>query len=280
MPAVQLTPDIVCGADSPLVLIAGTCVIESEQSLLDHAQALREIADRSSIPLIFKASFDKANRTSIDSFRGPGMDQGLALLAQVRERTGLALTSDIHLPEQCAPAAQVLDILQIPAFLCRQTDLLLAAAATGRAVNVKKGQFLAPADTKPLVDKLRHGGARQILLTERGTTFGYNNLVVDMRGIAEMRALDVPVVFDATHSVQRPGGRGTSSGGDPSFIPTLARAAVAAGADAVFFEVHRDPPRALSDGANALPLDRLEPLVRELTVLHRCVRQNSVTQTP
>ncbi|RMF72211.1 MAG: 3-deoxy-8-phosphooctulonate synthase, partial [Acidobacteria bacterium] len=219
----------------------------------------------------FKASFDKANRTSVDAFRGPGLERGLEILAEVGEATGLPLLSDVHLPEQCAPAARVLDVLQIPAFLCRQTDLLLAAARTGRAVNVKKGQFLAPWDVRGIVGKLRHGGARAILLTERGTSFGYNNLVVDMRGLPVMRGEGVPVVYDATHSVQRPGGLGTRSGGDPQFIAPLARAAVAAGADAVFLEVHEDPSRALSDGPNALRLDRLEPLLRELKALHELV---------
>jgi len=263
---------LACGDGEPLLVIAGTCVIESRESALDHARALAGIAARVALPLVFKASFDKANRTSVDSYRGPGLERGLEILAEVGETTGLPLLSDVHLPEQCEPAARVLDVLQIPAFLCRQTDLLLAAARTGRAVNVKKGPFLAPWDVRGIVGKLRHGGARATLLTERGTSFGYNNLVVDMRGLPVMRGEGVPVVYDATHSVQRPGGLGGRSGGDPQFIAPLARAAVAAGADAVFLEVHEDPSRALSDGPNALRLDRLEPLLRELRQVHELVR--------
>jgi 2-dehydro-3-deoxyphosphooctonate aldolase (KDO 8-P synthase) len=268
---VGIAPGVEAGGDD-LLLIAGTCVVESRESALDHAQALAEIAARVGLPLVFKASFDKANRSSIDSPRGPGLADGLEILAEVRERTGLPVVSDIHESAQAEPAGRVLDVLQIPAFLCRQTDLLLAAARTGRPVNVKKGQFLAPWDAAAVVDKLRRGGAAGILLTERGSSFGYNNLVVDMRGFPIMRGLGVPVVFDATHSVQRPGGQGSVSGGDPELIPHLARAAVAAGADAIFCEVHRDPPRALSDAANALALDRLEPLLRELSALRRVVR--------
>jgi len=279
---VTLGPGLRCGGDAPLLVIAGTCVIESRDSALDHARALAQIAANSGLPLVFKASFDKANRTALDSFRGPGLERGLEILAEVRELTGLPLISDIHLPEQAAPAAEVLDILQIPAFLCRQTDLLLAAAATSRVVNVKKGQFLGPAQVGPLVDKLRRSGARGVMLTERGSSFGYGDLVVDMRSIPIMRQQDVPVVFDATHSVQRPGAGagGTVSGGDPAQIPTLARAAVAAGADAVFFEVHRNPARALSDGANALPLERLEPLLGELAAIHDLLRGRSGGPTP
>lgn len=267
VPHATIAPGVVCGEGAPLVVIAGTCVIESRESALFHARALREITARVGVPLVFKASFDKANRTSIDSFRGPGVEGGLEILAEVRTETGLPLLSDVHERAHCEPAGRVLDILQIPAFLCRQTDLLLAAAATGRTVNVKKGQFLAPHDARGIVGKLRTGGARAILLTERGSSFGYNDLVVDMRSIPTMRALGVPVVFDATHSVQKPGGLGHVSGGTPEHIPTLARAAVAAGADAVFFEVHREPKEALSDGANALRLDALEALLRQLVAI-------------
>ncbi|RMG47167.1 MAG: 3-deoxy-8-phosphooctulonate synthase [Acidobacteria bacterium] len=273
VPPVEIAAGIRCGGDGPLLVIAGTCVIESRESALAHAEAIAGVARRTGLPFVFKASYDKANRTSLDSFRGPGLERGLEILAEVRERTGLPVTADVHEPAQCAAAGKVLDLVQVPAFLCRQTDLLGAAAATGRPVNVKKGQFLAPWDCGPLVDKLRRQGASGVLLTERGTTFGYNNLVVDMRGIQVMRGLGVPVVFDATHSVQRPGGLGSASGGDPAFIPALARAAVAAGADGVFFEVHEDPGRALSDGPNALPLDSLEPLVVRLARLHRAVRE-------
>ena len=275
VPPVEIAPGITAGGTGPLLVIAGTCVIESRESALAHAEALREIASEVGLPLVFKASFDKANRTSIDSFRGPGLAAGLEILAEVKERTGLPVLSDVHEPSQCGPAGDVLDVIQVPAFLCRQTDLLLAAARTGRPVNVKKGQFLAPEDTAPIVEKLRRGGARGILLTERGTTFGYHDLVVDLRGIPRMRALGVPVVFDATHSVQRPGGLGKATGGQPEFIPTLARAAVAAGADAVFLEVHEDPSRALSDGPNSFRLDRLADLLAGLRDLHRFVRERS-----
>ena len=274
VPAIAIAPNVRCGEGEPLVVFAGTCVIESRESALAHAHALADITRRVGLPLVFKASFDKANRTSLSSYRGPGIDRGLEILAEVREETGLPVLSDVHEAAQCAKAAHVIDVLQIPAFLCRQTDLLLAAAATGRTVNVKKGQFLAPWDVGPLVDKLRGGGAKAILLTERGSSFGYNNLIADMRSIPLMRRHGVPVVFDATHSAQRPGDLGESSGGDPEFIPTLARSAVAAGADAVFMEVHEDPSQALSDGASALRLDRVEQLLRDLADIHRIVRRS------
>jgi len=280
VPAVTIAPGVAAGGDGPLLVIAGTCVIESRESALAHARALAEIAREVGLPLVFKASFDKANRTSIDSFRGPGLAAGLEILAEVKETTGLPVLSDVHEPGQCGPAGDVLDVVQVPAFLCRQTDLLLAAAATGKPVNVKKGQFLAPEDTAPIVEKLRRGGARGILLTERGTTFGYHDLVVDLRGIPRMRSLGVPVVFDATHSVQRPGGLGTATGGQPEFIPVLARAAVVAGADAVFLEVHEDPSRALSDGPNSLPLARVASLLAELRDLHRFVRGRHREEAP
>ncbi|MBP7146135.1 MAG: 3-deoxy-8-phosphooctulonate synthase [Acidobacteria bacterium] len=279
VPEVSIAPGVGCGGGGPLLVIAGTCVIEGRDSALDHARALAGMARAAGLPLVFKASYDKANRTSVDSFRGPGLERGLEILAEVRAATGLPLLSDVHDAAQCAAAGRVLDVLQVPAFLCRQTDLLLAAAATGKPVNVKKGQFIAPHDAGPIVDKLRAGGARGILLTERGASFGYNNLVVDMRAIPQMRALGVPVVFDATHSVQRPAGLGRVSGGDPEFIPVLARAAVAAGADGLFVEVHRDPSRALSDGANALRLDLLPALLAELDALHRLVR-GAVSEVP
>lgn len=272
VPPVTIAPGVQAGGDGPLLVIAGTCVVESRESALAHAEALAVIARQARLPLVFKASYDKANRTSADSFRGPGAAEGLAILEEVRRITHLPVLTDVHEPGQCEPAARSVDVLQIPAFLCRQTDLLLAAARTSRAVNVKKGQFLAPEDAEHIVAKLRAGGARGILLTERGSSFGYHNLVVDMRSIPVMRGFGVPVVFDATHSVQRPGGRGAASGGDPEFIPPLARAAVAAGADAVFLEVHEDPARALSDGPNALRLDLLPALLAELRDLHRLVR--------
>lgn len=278
VPEVRIAPDVACGGERPLLVIAGTCVIESRDSALDHARELAAISRDVRLPLVFKASFDKANRTSIESFRGPGLAIGLQILEEVRSATGLPVLSDVHDKDQCEAAGHVLDVLQIPAFLCRQTDLLLAAAATGRVINVKKGQFLSPWDMDHVVAKLRAGRARGVLLTERGSTFGYNNLVVDLRGIPVMRSFGAPVIFDATHSVQRPGGLGRASGGAPEFIPTLARAAVAAGADGVFFEVHREPAKALSDAANALPLDRLSALLRELAALHQFVRASGVTR--
>ncbi len=250
---------IVFGAGAPLALIAGPCVIESEEHIHFLAREIGRIAGA----FVFKASFDKANRTSASSYRGPGLKEGLRLLAGVRAE-GYPILTDIHTAEQAAPAAEVADILQIPAFLCRQTDLLLEAGRTGRIVNIKKGQFLAPEDIRLAADKVASTGNDRILLTERGTTFGYHNLVVDMRGLAIMKDFGRPVVFDATHSVQLPGAAGTASGGQAQFIAPLARAAVAAGADAVFVEIHEAPERALSDGSNALRLDRLGPLLATL----------------
>jgi 2-dehydro-3-deoxyphosphooctonate aldolase (KDO 8-P synthase) len=270
--ATEIVPGVRAGGEGPLLLIAGTCVVESRESALRHAAALRRIAERAGVPLIFKASYDKANRTSVGSFRGPGLEQGLEILAEVRRETGLPLLSDVHEAGQCAAAAEVLDVLQIPAFLCRQTDLVQAAVRTGKAVNLKKGQFLAPWDTAPLIEKAREAGGRKILLTERGSSFGYNNLVVDMKGLPEMRALGVPVIFDATHSVQLPGGLGGRSGGQSERVPALARAAVGAGVDGLFFEVHEDPSQALSDGPNALPLERLSGLLRTLLEIDAAVR--------
>jgi len=271
---VQIGP-IHLGGGRPLVLIAGPCVIESAMHAAEMARSIRDIAAARGIPFIFKASYDKANRTSLSSYRGPGLAEGLRILARIKAESGVPILTDIHEAAHADAAADVADVLQIPAFLCRQTDLLLAAAATGRVVNVKKGQFLAPEDAEHIVGKLRSGGARGILLTERGTTFGYNNLVVDLRSIPTMRSFGVPVVFDATHSVQRPGGRGRASGGDPQHIPTLARAAVAAGADAVFLEVHRDPARALSDGPNALRLEFVADLLGSLREIHHLVRSGA-----
>jgi 2-dehydro-3-deoxyphosphooctonate aldolase (KDO 8-P synthase) len=252
------------GRGQPLALIAGPCVIESEEHVRFLAAEIREIAG----PFIFKASFDKANRSSGASFRGPGPKEGLRILAALR-REGYAVLTDIHETSQAEAAAEAVDVLQIPAFLCRQTDLLIAAGRTGRAVNIKKGQFVAPQDIRHAADKVASTGNTNILLTERGSTFGYNNLVVDMRGLQIMREFGWPVVYDATHSVQTPGGLGDSSGGQPQFIPTLARAAVAAGVDAVFVEVHEAPERALSDGPNALRLDRLGILWNSLQAIHR-----------
>lgn len=266
MDIVQVGP-VAFGA-SPLALIAGPCVIESEGHALSLAHAIHAIAARVGVPYVFKASFDKANRTSAASFRGPGLDAGLATLERVRKDVGVPVLTDIHEPWQAAPVAEVADVLQIPAFLCRQTDLLVAAAKTRAAVNVKKGQFLAPGDLRHVVEKLTGAGTRRILLTERGTSFGYHNLVVDMRSFPQMRALGFPVIYDVTHSLQLPGAGDGRTSGQAEFIGTLASAGVAAGVDGVFLEVHDDPAHALSDGDNALRLDALEPLLRRLVALH------------
>jgi len=260
------------GGGSPLAVIAGPCVIESPAHVLNMAIAIKEIAARCRVPVIFKASFDKANRTSGASFRGPGLEAGLAALDEVKVRTGLPILTDIHEVAQAEPVAAVADVLQIPAFLSRQTDLLVAAARTGKVVNVKKGQFMAPNDMRHAVAKIAATGNRSILVTERGVSFGYNNLVVDMRAFPMLRALGYPVIFDVTHSLQLPGGGDGVSGGLPEYIEPLASAGVAAGVDAVFMEVHDDPARALSDGANALRLDRLEPLLRKLTRIDAAAR--------
>jgi 2-dehydro-3-deoxyphosphooctonate aldolase (KDO 8-P synthase) len=250
------------GGGNPLLWIVGPCVIESRDHCLTVADAVKRIADEFRIPVVFKASFDKANRSSGKSFRGVGLESGLAILAEVKSRTGLPVTTDVHLPEQCGPAAEACDLLQIPAFLARQTDLLEAAGRTGRAVTVKKGQFMAPWDMKNVVAKMREVGNDRILLCERGTTFGYGMLVNDMRAIPWMRQIGPPVIFDATHSVQTPGGLGDRTGGDRTMVPVLARAAVAAGADGLFVETHPDPDSAPSDGPNMVPLARLPDLVR------------------
>jgi 2-dehydro-3-deoxyphosphooctonate aldolase (KDO 8-P synthase) len=261
------------GAGRPLVLIAGPCVIESEAATLRHAERLLTICNGLSMPLIFKASYDKANRTSIGAFRGPGIKEGLRILAKVKQSLGLPVLSDIHSIEQIAPAAEVLDVLQIPAFLCRQTDLLIAAAKSGRVINVKKGQFLAPWDMKNVAGKLAASGNEDIILTERGVSFGYNNLVVDMRSFPVMRASGYPVVFDATHSVQLPGGQGESSGGQREFVEYLSRAAVATGIDGIFMEVHEDPDKALCDGPNSIPLSELAVLLKKLRAIDALVKQ-------
>ena len=249
-------------------LIAGPCVIESRDLALEVAERVKAITDRLGLHYVFKASFDKANRSSGGSFRGPGVDSGLAVLAEVKERYGLPVLTDIHESQQAAAVAQVVDVLQIPAFLCRQTDLLLAAAeavrGTDKTINVKKGQFLAPWDMAQVVNKLRDAGVENLWLTERGSSFGYNTLVVDYRGLPQMRELGCPVIFDATHSVQQPGGKGTSTGGQREFVAPLARAAMAVGVDGLFMEVHPDPDCALSDGPNMVPLHRLEPLLAQL----------------
>ena len=258
--------------DAPMICIAGPCVIESEALVMEIAPRLAQIADRLGLELYFKASFDKANRTSLASFRGPGLEKGLEILRKVKDRYGLKLATDIHEPWQAEPVGQVCDLVQIPAFLCRQTDLLVAAARTGRKVNVKKAQFLAPWDMANVVNKLVESGCRDLMLCERGTSFGYNTLVVDMTGIPEMKKLGWPVVFDATHSVQKPGGKGSCTGGNRAYVEPLAKAALAAGADALFMEVHPDPDKALSDGPNMVPLDELEPMMERLMRVYRAVR--------
>lgn len=258
---------VVVGQKRPLVLIAGPDVIESEAFCLRHAEAIAKVARKFRVPLIFKCSFDKANRTSLKSFRGPGLKKGLEILKKVRSRIGVPVLSDVHCVEQVKPAAQALDCLQVPAFLCRQTDLLLAVGRAGKPVHLKKGQFLAPWDMGPVVEKLESTGNRQILLCERGTSFGYNYLVNDMRALAVLRSFGYPVVFDAGHSSQLPGGLKSASGGQAEFIPLLARAAVAAGCDAVFVEVHENPAKAPCDGPSSLPLKELSALLTQLTAI-------------
>jgi len=262
-------------APGRLTLIAGPCVIESETLCLQVASALRRTCDRLGIVYVFKASYDKANRTSAKSFRGPGLEEGLAVLAKVRARVGVPILTDIHTEAQAATAARVADILQVPALLCRQTDLIAAAVRTGRIVNLKKGQFLSPAEMGEVVGKAKSAGGKKLLLTERGTTFGYNNLVADMRSIPIMRRFGFPVIFDVTHSVQLPGGGGDHSGGQRQFAPVLARAAVAAGASGVFIETHPDPDRALSDGPNMIPLASMSALLKSLLKVHAAVRSNA-----
>src|SRR5436305_3782395 len=266
--------DFHCGPGQPLLWIAGPCVIESHDLTLSIADRLRQMADRLQLPLVFKASFDKANRTSIKSFRGPGLQEGLKTLEAVKRRTGLPVTTDVHECHQAAAVAEVCDLLQVPAFLARQTDLLVAVGKTGRAVNVKKGQFMAPWDMKNVVHKMEEIGNRRLLLTERGATFGYGQLVSDMRSIPWMQELGCPVIFDATHSVQMPSGKGDKSGGDRRMVPFLAKAAVACGCDGVFLETHPRPDEALSDGPNMIPLDPLPRLVRCCLRLRDALRDN------
>jgi 2-dehydro-3-deoxyphosphooctonate aldolase (KDO 8-P synthase) len=264
--------DITVGAGRPLAVIAGPCVIESRESALRHAARLKQVADRVGVPYIFKSSFDKANRSSVKSYRGPGLEAGLKVLAEVKRAVGVPVLTDIHEKEQVGPAKEVIDVLQIPAFLCRQTDLVVAVAQSGRVVNVKKGQFLAPWDMANVAQKILSAGNDKILLTERGVSFGYNNLVSDMRSLVVMRELGYPVVFDATHSLQLPGGLGDASGGERKFIPFLARAGVAAGVDLLFMEVHEEPDQALSDGLNSLALDDFEELLRVVKAIDALIR--------
>jgi 2-dehydro-3-deoxyphosphooctonate aldolase (KDO 8-P synthase) len=260
------------GNDFPLALIAGPCLLESRQHALETAAALKELAGQLGLGLVYKSSFDKANRTSASSARGLGLKQALPIFAEIREKVGLPVTTDVHEPEQCAAVAEAVDVLQIPAFLCRQTDLLIAAARTGKPVNVKKGQFLAPWDMRHVVAKLVGAGNPNVLITERGVSFGYNTLVSDMRALPILAEIGAPVIFDATHSVQQPGGRGASSGGERRFVPVLARAAVAVGVAGIFIETHQDPDHAPSDGPNMVPLRDLEPLLAELIAIDDLVK--------
>ena len=260
------------GGGRPLVIIAGPCVVESKESALRHAAALKERADRAEVPYIFKSSFDKANRSSANSFRGPGLQTGLEILAEVKKQVGVPILTDVHEIGQVAAVKEVADVLQIPAFLCRQTDFVFAVAKSGKVVNVKKGQFLAPWDMRNVVEKIRSTGNEQILLTERGASFGYNNLVSDMRSLVVMREIGYPVVFDATHSLQLPGGMGNASGGERKYIPALARAGVATGVDALFMEVHEDPDHALSDGPNSLALENFAALIKTVKEIDSLVK--------
>ncbi|MFT5169915.1 MAG: 2-dehydro-3-deoxyphosphooctonate aldolase (KDO 8-P synthase) [Candidatus Omnitrophota bacterium] len=261
------------GDKLPFVLMAGPCVIESRQMAIDHAKELKRITSKLRIPFVFKASYDKANRTSINSFRGPGLVKGLEILQEIKETLNVPVISDVHSVDQIDAAAKVLDIMQIPAFLCRQTDLLVKAGQSKCVVSVKKGQFLSPQEMKPIVQKLESTKNKRILLTERGTTFGYNNLVSDFRGLAIMREHGYPIVFDATHSVQQPGGLGETSGGSSEFVALLARCALAAGCDGVFLETHKNPAKAKSDGPNMVPLRKVEALLKELQAIDRVVKK-------
>jgi 2-dehydro-3-deoxyphosphooctonate aldolase (KDO 8-P synthase) len=264
------------GAGRPLAVIAGPCVIESQESALRHASLLKEAADRAGVPYIFKSSYDKANRSSASSFRGPGLERGLEILAEVKRKIGVPVLTDVHESAQVAAVQEIADVLQIPAFLCRQTDFVVAVANSGKVVNVKKGQFLAPWDIANVVDKILSTGNDRVLLTERGVSFGYNNLVSDMRSLVWMRELGYPVIFDATHSLQLPGGLGHASGGERKYIPALARAAVAVGVDALFMEVHEHPDQALSDGPNSLRLNDFEKLIRAVKQIDEMVKGSSV----
>ena len=263
---------IIVGSDQPLLLIGGPCALESEDLARKVAETMLEICGRLGISYVFKASFDKANRTSLSSYRGPGLEKGLATLAKIRQELHVPVISDVHNISQVEAAAEVLDIIQIPAFLCRQTDLLAAAALTGKVVNVKKGQFISPWDMKNVVDKIRNSGGKKIMLVERGASFGYNNLVVDMRSLPIMRSYGCPVIFDGTHSVQLPGGSGGVSGGQREFIEPLVKAATAVGIDGLFMEIHPDPDKALCDGPNSIPLDDIEKLLRKIVSIRAAVR--------
>ncbi len=266
--------DFEIGAGKKLVLIAGPCVIEGRESALRHASFLKQVAERLGVPFIYKSSYDKANRSSIESYRGPGIVQGLQILAEVKKEIGVPILTDVHEKEQVESVKEVVDVLQIPAFLCRQTDFVVAVGRSGKAVNIKKGQFLAPWDVRNVIEKILSTGNEQILVTERGVSFGYNSLVSDMRSLVVMREFGYPVVFDATHSVQIPGGLGKASGGERRYIPVLARAAAAVGIDALFMEVHEEPDRALSDGPNSLPLKEVERVLKIVIEIHEILRAN------
>jgi 2-dehydro-3-deoxyphosphooctonate aldolase (KDO 8-P synthase) len=271
---IKLNENVIFGNNRPFVLFAGPCAIESEERVLKLAEGIKKITDKLNIPLVFKSSYDKANRSSIDSYRGPGIEKGLKILQKVKDEFNLPVISDVHTEEQAKIAAEVLDVIQIPAFLCRQTDLVTAVGKTNKIVNVKKGQFLAPWDIDQVVKKIESTGNEKILLTERGVTFGYNNLVVDMRSLPRMRKTGYPVVFDATHSVQLPGGAGDSSDGDRQYVPYLTRAAVGAGIDALFLEVHDQPEEALSDGANMVRLENLEKILKQAQAIDKLVKED------
>jgi len=264
--------DLIIDTNGPFFLISGPCVIEDEAKTLEIAHFLRQMSEELGLPVIFKTSYDKANRTSLDSYRGPGIRKGLEIIRKVKEETGLPVLSDVHNTGEIEQVTGILDVIQIPAFLCRQTDLLIAAAQTGIPINIKKGQFLSPYEIGPAIEKVASTGNHSIMVTERGSSFGYNNLVVDIRSIAIMKKFGFPVVFDATHSVQLPGGEGTRSGGQREFVSYLSRAAVAAGADGIFIEIHADPDSALCDGPNSLPLDEVRPLLKTLKEIHGLVR--------
>lgn len=267
--------NIKIGNNNPFVLIAGPCSMESEELVMYTAENIKRITDKLNIPYIFKSSFDKANRTSMDSFRGPGLEKGLKLLDKVKEELDIPVTTDIHLPEQAETVGSVADLLQIPAFLCRQTDLIIAAAKTKKPINVKKGQFLAPWDMKNVVHKMVESNNYNIMLTERGTSFGYNNLVVDMTGLIEMRKIGYPVIFDATHSVQKPGGKGSFTGGNREYVEYLSKAAIAVGIDGLFLEAHPDPDNALSDGPNMIKLSNLENLLKRIKLLDELIKSEN-----
>lgn len=272
-PQIVTAGNVRIGGNLPFVFISGPCVVEDRATVFKIARGIKKITDRLKVPFIFKASYDKANRTSISSFRGPGMSKGLAILREVKMELGVPVTSDVHTIAEMPAAMEVLDVIQIPAFLCRQTDLLLAAAKTGKVINIKKGQFLAPWDMANVVKKMETAGNHRILLTERGVSFGYNTLVSDFRSLAILRRSGYPVIFDASHSVQQPGGLGSASGGQSEFIPLLARCGVAAGCDGIFMEVHTNPAKALSDGPNMLPLNRLEALLTDLIAIDAVVKK-------